>query len=156
MQILTIVKSVGDAGGRIVFVEFFFGFCNDFREFVDGLFDARLDGLVVGDFLRLIYDAEVEPDVGLLDGGEEGLFVETVSLADKTLDSIAVYGVLEEMLAHRYEHLARRAALVIVDTVMHAQRIRPKQASASEKLFDAYNAFELFLPRETVFFSQGD
>jgi hypothetical protein len=91
-----------------------------------------------------------------LDGGEEGLFVETVSLADKTLDSIAVYGALEEMLAHRYEHLARRAALVIVDTVMHAQRIRPKQASASEKLFDAYNAFELFLPRETVSFSQGD
>jgi len=120
------------------------------------LFDARLYGLVVGDFLRLIYDAEVEPDVGLLDGGYEWLFVETVSLADKTLDSIAVYGALEEMLAHRYEHLARRAALVIVDTVMHAQRIRPKQASASEKLFDAYNAFELFLPRETVFFSQGD
>lgn len=137
-------------------MRFFLDVCNDFGEFVDGLFDARLDGLVVGDFLRLIYDAEVEPDVGLLDGGYEWLFVETVSLADKTFDSIAVYGVLEEMFAHRYEHLARRAALVIIDTIMHAQRIRPKQASASEKLFDAYHTFELFLPRETVFFSQGD
>ena len=145
MQILTIVKSVGDAGGRIVFVEFFFWFCNNFCEFFDGLLDARLDGLVVGDFLRLIYDAEVEPDAGLLDGGYEWFFVETVSLADKTLDSIAVYGTLEEMLAHRYKHLARRAALIIIDTIMHAQRIRPKQASASEKLFDARYAFELFL-----------
>jgi hypothetical protein len=63
---------------------------------------------------------------------ERGL-VETVRLADKAFDSIAVHGVLEEVLAYRHKQLARRTVIFVINTVMHPERIHPKRTSAREK-----------------------